>query len=276
MRKLAIALVLSVLAVPAGAQSWTTHIGVNPGSTTCGTTKDIPITPAKDCESARKSSLELLKTLQSLGCAFPECPPLDVANPQPTFGCTYQPTTYANGTKADGWLVSWTWDCKKSVPISPPCCKCLGETSTVDLSTGSGSSVDSRWKVNGGSAYILAPVAGWLTTLSPAKWIQPTANGSAQSNTVYKYTLTFSAPKCTIPMDVALEGNVSADNNATVFLDGQQIASCPGPKCFTTAVPFNVPSIAPGNHTLEIQVGNDSGGSGLIVSAQLKVQCKKD
>ena len=101
----------------------------------------------------------------------------------------------------------------------------------------------------------------------------------------FKYTLQFVVPKCTIPMDVQLEGSFAADNSAKAFLDGVPIASCAGPKCFATTqaggqapVAFNVavPSTGPTNHTLEIQVTNLTGPSGLIVNARLKTACKKD
>lgn len=175
----------------------------------------------------------------------------------------------------------------KPVPLprvpSLPCCECLGRTVQLDLSTGQGGgAVDPLWKMNGGPAYITPPVPGWLTPPPPpAKWIQPVASPTPSPNIpagLFKYTVTFNIPKCTIPLSVVrLDGKFAADNSAKIFLDGSPVASCPGPKCFISpGVVLSVPSIQPGLHTLEIDVKNDEIYSGLLVNAQLKGQCRKE
>ena len=268
--------------VSAFAQGWAVAIEENPMVTTCGANKNVPVAGATDCDTAKKAAWDLLQLLQAGGCVGSGCPAGSVMTPGEVT-CKYDPYTRPNGSQAKRWQINWKWTCPR---IGPPCCKCLGETTSVDLSTGQSSPIDSKWQLNGGNAYTTPPYPGWITTLTPAKWIQPVASPTpsptAPANTVFKYTLQFTVPKCTIPRDVRLQGSFAADNSAKVFLDGNPIASCAGPKCFAATsaggqapVALNA-SISPGNHTLEIQVSNLSGPSGLIVNAQLKTQCKKD
>ncbi|MBK9708891.1 MAG: hypothetical protein IPO77_18380 [Acidobacteria bacterium] len=171
----------------------------------------------------------------------------------------------------------------QGAPATLKCCECLGQTSTLDLSTGQGSPIDPLWKLNvTAPAYKTPPVSSWVS-LAPASWIQPVAS-PAPSNSVppgiYKYSVKFNIPKCTIPSVVRLDGKFAADNSAQVFFDGPNlVASCPGPTCFKTpGVNFSVPSalLTPGNHTLTIDVKNDSSYSGLIVNAKLTRQCVRE
>jgi hypothetical protein len=272
--------ILVAITIPVMGQSWSVAIEENPGLTNCGAVKDIPVAGAKDCDSAKKAAWDLLNKLtQTPGCVK-GCAAGSTMTPA-VATCKFDPFTRPNGTKANRWQINWTWTCTAPTPpITVPCCKCLGEASTTDLSTGIASPIDLRWKVNGGPAFTTPPFSGWTTALSPARWIQPVASptpsGNVQANTVFKYTLQFTVPKCTIPSNVALQGRFAADNSAKVFLDTTPIASCGGPNCFSTPTAFSVASIGPGNHTLEFQVSNISGPSGLIVNAQLKAQCAKD
>ena len=168
-------------------------------------------------------------------------------------------------------------------PPSLPCCKCLGESHTLDLSTGQGSPIDPIWSVNGTSAFTTPKVSSWIA-LPGAQWIQPVASPTPSNNVparVYKYTVKFNIPKCTIPSDVRLDGNFSADNSANAFLDppAHAVGSCPGPTCFKGSVPLTVNSawLTPGStHTLEIDVTNNEGYSGLIVNAKLTRQCARE
>lgn len=165
-----------------------------------------------------------------------------------------------------------------------PCCKCLGESTTLNISTGQGSPTDPIWRVNGGPAYTTPPYPGWITTLSPARWIQPVANPKPSSNVppgVYKYTMKFSIPKCTIPGTARLSGRFAADNTVKAFLDGTPIpgAACGTINCFKAPdapIPLNLGSIAPGSHVLTFEVRNVSGPSGLVVNAQIRRECKKE
>ncbi len=269
--------VIALIAMPAAAQGWSVAIEENAGLTSCGTVKNIPVAGATDCESAKKAALELFQRLQKIhGCIGP-CPSGSTMSP-PVLTCKYDPYTRPSGAKANRWQIQASWTCTPTKSISVPCCKCLGEASTVNVSTGQGGPIDPFWKVNGGSAYTTPPYPGWMS-LPPAQWIQPVASPLPSPSvpaTTFKYTLKFTVPQCTIPMDASLIGSFAADNNAKVFFDGKPVTTCPGPRCFTVATPLNIPSIGPGTHTLEIQVGNEGGPSGLLVNAQLKTQCKKE
>jgi hypothetical protein len=163
---------------------------------------------------------------------------------------------------------------------SLPCCECIGKVTQLDLSTGQGSPIDPFWKVNGSSAYSTPPFPGWATTLGSAKWIQPVSSPTPSPNVavgVFKYTLQFTIPKCTIPSEVRLEGNFAADNGANVLMDGNPVTSCPTPYCFKApAQALNVTGLGPGSHTLTFEVKNEGGPSGLIVNAKLTRQCQRE
>lgn len=162
------------------------------------------------------------------------------------------------------------------------CCECLGKVTTLDLSTGQGSPIDPIWKVNGGPAYTTPPYPGWTTSLTPpAKWIQPVPSPTPSNNVapgVYKYTVQFNIPKCTIPSNIRLDVKWAADNSGRVFLDNNPVAACTSNTCFQTGVaqPFSVTAgLTPGPHTLRFEVTNISGPSGLIVNAKLTRECQK-
>ncbi len=271
-------IVITLVAMPAAAQGWSVAIEENAMHTSCGTVKDIPVAGATDCESAKKAALDLFQKLKQIPGCGGSCPAGSAMSP-PVVTCKYDPYTRPSGAKANRWQIHLGWTCTPTKVISVPCCKCLGEASVVNVSTGQGAPIDPFWKMNGGNAYTTPPYPGWMS-LPPARWIQPVASPlpspSAPANTVFKYTLQFTVPRCTIPRDVSLTGSFAADNNAKVFFDNNPIITCPGPSCFKAATPLNIPSIAAGTHTLEIQVGNNSGPSGLLVNAQLKAQCKKE
>ena len=92
----------------------------------------------------------------------------------------------------------------------------------------------------------------------------------------YKYATKFIVPKkCTSGAE--LNAQFAADNSATVFLDGNPIATTPCLNtCFKSSqapVSLSIPSIPAGPHTLEIDVVNNEGPSGLIVKAKLTRKC---
>lgn len=174
-----------------------------------------------------------------------------------------------------------------TLPNSLVCCTCLGQAPNVDLSTGQRSPVDTLWTVNNAAAYTTPPAPTWIAGLGTAQWIQTVASPLPASLPagVSRYRLRFNVPDCTIRMRVRLEGKMAADNKATVYFDGNMIASCNGPDCFSTGggqapTAFNVASIAAGPHLLQIDVTNDASSvgfptlSGLIVSAILLGQCQ--
>jgi hypothetical protein len=159
------------------------------------------------------------------------------------------------------------------------CCECVGKVTTLDLSTGQSSPIDPFWQVNGGSAFTTPPYSGWATTLGPAKWIQAVASPTPAANVavgIFKYTVRFEVPKCTIPSEVRIDGTFAADNGAKVTLDGSPVTSCPTPFCFKVpGQPLSFAGIGPGSHTLSFEVKNEGGPSGLIVNARLTRQCQR-
>lgn len=169
--------------------------------------------------------------------------------------------------------------------LSLPCCKCLGEATTINLNTGQASPNDPIWRVNNGPAFTTPPFRGWMN-LPPARWIQPVANptpsGQVQPSSIHNYTVQFNVPKCTIPGTAQLTGRFAADNIVRAFLDNNGIpgANCTTGLCYTppdAPKPLNVANIAPGLHILRFEVRNKPGppsASGLIVNAQLKRQCQ--
>ena len=171
---------------------------------------------------------------------------------------------------------------KTGLRSSLECCECLGKVTTLNISTGQSGPKDPLWSMNGGPAYTTPPYPGWITTLTPARWIQPVASPTPSPGVPagnYKYTVRFNVPKCTIPSEVRLEGKFAADNGAKVSLDGTPVNSCPMPYCFkapVAPVALSVPSVSPGAHTLEVIVMNEGGPSGLVVNAQLVRQCRRE
>ena len=164
---------------------------------------------------------------------------------------------------------------------APACC-----AYNLDLTTGQGSPIDPLWKVNGTSAYTTPPVVGWLTVpFAPARWIQPVPSPTPAPNVpaplpIYKYTIQFNVPPCPVG-HAQLNGTFAADNSAKVFLQPGNhpitITACLH-NCFKAPqapVALSVPSalLTPGPHTLEIDVTNDGGYSGLIVKAQVMRIC---
>ncbi len=152
------------------------------------------------------------------------------------------------------------------------CCRCLGETTTLNLGTGI-----ANWALENGPAFPVANAyPGWTTALSPAKWIQsaPSTNGSATgvSAGTYKYQLRFMVPRCLIGATVQLAGRFAADNSARLLLNGTPIAATPQNKGFVTPTSFSA-VLPPGIHTLMIEVKNEDSVSGAVLQAQLVRRC---
>lgn len=158
-----------------------------------------------------------------------------------------------------------------------PCCDF-----NLDISTGQGTGPkDPSWSLSSNPTYITPKFLSWID-LPAAKWIQPSAPAlQAEKAGLYKYSIKFDVPACASGR-VELSGTFAADNGGQAFLDGTAIpgASCPGPWCFATPkapVPLNLATVAPGAHTLRIDVINDatspSSSTGLIVNAKLKRVC---
>lgn len=172
--------------------------------------------------------------------------------------------------------------CIREAAPSLPCCDCLGQVTTLDLSTGQSGPTDPIWTVNGGSVYTTSPHAAWTTSLTPpAKWIQPVASPTPADIPpgIYVYQVQFKIPECTIHSDVRLDIKWAADNSGKVFLDNNAtpVASCTSQTCYQTGVAqgFGLPILGVGLHTLKFEVTNNEGPSGLIVDMKLTRHCAR-
>lgn len=165
-------------------------------------------------------------------------------------------------------------------PLALGCCKCLGESNTLNLSTITGN----PWTINGNPAVQTAVHPAWTNNPGPAKWFSTTATGNAViPNGSFVYQLPFTVPNCTIDQRAILSGNMGGDNDITIRLDnpnGPVIAQCTGGWCFNStrnqAIPFSV-AVGPGNHQLYVTVVNAGAGpSGMFVNAILTAKCASE
>lgn len=157
------------------------------------------------------------------------------------------------------------------------CCKCLGGTNTLDLSTIS----SNNWTVNGNPVVPVTQIhSAWNINPGPAKWVSTSAGGGNGSAGNFDYKLNFVVPECTIQQKLTLSGNYGGDNTVTVYLDNttNPVSSCPGIWCFSTShqpLPnFSTP-ISPGPHTLIVRVNNAGGPSGMFINARLTGDCAR-
>ncbi len=183
-----------------------------------------------------------------------------------------------------------------AVPIPYPqkiptlgCCNCLGEQPTLNLSTGLAANA---WKVNGQPAVVVThPNTAWSNLTNGAKWISIDTVGSGAANATYRYTLQFKVQKCTIPQQIVFKGlAIAADNGYKVYLTGpggsSPVVPCPAAAaatghCFTAANQLNnfatwPVAVVPGTYTLNVDVTNISGPSGMFLNAEIEGQCAKD
>jgi hypothetical protein len=162
------------------------------------------------------------------------------------------------------------------------CCKCLGGTNTLDLSTVS----SNAWTVNNGApvAFLTSIHPAWNVNPGPAAWVSTVATGASGVATGdYFYRLNFIVPECTIGQDVTLKGNVGGDDDFDVYLDntsGAPMTSCAG-WCFNTPKNTlhtftNTGAILPGPHALIVKIHNDGGPSGMFVNATLTGACRRE
>lgn len=178
----------------------------------------------------------------------------------------------------------------RQTPATLGCCKCLGGTNTLNLSTIS----SNRWTVNNGNpvAFLTATHPAWNINPGPAQWVSTTAGGGTGGIPAgtYEYKLDFFVPECTIRQDVTLTGNVSGDDTFDAFLDNSTgvanasnplfLAACSAGWCFNTPKQslqtFTHNNIGPGPHTLIVRIKNSGGPSGMFVNATLTGACRRD
>ncbi|MBD0369801.1 MAG: hypothetical protein ICV60_03035 [Pyrinomonadaceae bacterium] len=166
----------------------------------------------------------------------------------------------------------------KPVGVKPTlgCCKCLGGTNTLDLSTVS----SNNWTVNGSPAIFLTAIHPlWNINPGPAKWISSAATGGTGTMPAgpYEYRLEFVVPACSIEQKVTLSGNYGGDDDVQVFLDNALISQCVGGWCFNTpkkTLPTFSTAVGSGSHVLRVRVVNGSPSpSGMFVNAKLSGTC---
>lgn len=159
------------------------------------------------------------------------------------------------------------------------CCKCLGGTNTLDLSTIS----SNNWTVNGNPVAFPTQIhPAWNINPGSAQWISTSASGGTGNvnSGNYDYKLNFTVPKCTIPQTVTLDGNYGGDDIIAVYLDNTTnlVSKCAGTSgwCFNTSnapPPIAGYTVGPGSHTLIVKVYNSGGPSGMFINAKLTAAC---
>jgi hypothetical protein len=159
------------------------------------------------------------------------------------------------------------------------CCKCLGGTNTLDLSTIS----SNGWTVNGNPVAFPTQINQWWNlSTGPAKWVSTVATGSTGNVSLgtYDYKLNFIVPNCAIEQRVTLDGTYGGDDAIFVYLDNTAnlISQCTGGWCFNTQhTPppiVNYPVIG-GSHALIVRVKNTGlSPSGMFVNAKLTGTCR--
>ena len=163
------------------------------------------------------------------------------------------------------------------------CCKCLGATTTLDLSTVS----SNKWTVNNNLVAFLTNIHSmWNINPGPAQWVSTVASGGTSNLTagIYEYRLRFVVPPCAIERRVTLTGNFGGDDDVAVYLDnttsGNLIAQCTQGWCFNTpqktlsTLPNNT-VIGSGPHVLIVRVVNGSDSpTGMFVNAKLTGVCR--
>lgn len=170
-------------------------------------------------------------------------------------------------------------------PASLGCCKCLGGTNTLDLST----VASNNWTVNGSPvAFLTATHPAWNINPGPAKWVSTVAGGGTGSVApgTYEYRLDFVVPACAIEQRVTLTGNAGGDDDVDVFLDNASgpanssnplfLSGCAG-WCFNTPkkpLQTFTRAVAPGPHALIVRIRNGGGPSGMFVNATLAGACR--
>ncbi|HET6975413.1 MAG TPA: hypothetical protein VFI24_03760 [Pyrinomonadaceae bacterium] len=164
------------------------------------------------------------------------------------------------------------------------CCRCLGGSNSLDLSTIS----SNAWTVNGNPVAFLTSINGfWNLPTGPAKWVSTVGTGGTGGIAAgaYEYKLRFVVPACTIEQRVTLAGNYGGDDDVPgVFLDNittstsTQVASCSGGWCFNSTNNSNPrtfsTSVPPGTYDLRVKIQNGGGPSGMFINAKLTSTCR--
>jgi hypothetical protein len=165
------------------------------------------------------------------------------------------------------------------------CCKCLGGSNALDLSTITSNSwtVTNPGGLTSPVVFVLPIHTAWNLNPGLAKWIStvPSGNNSVPFGP-YEYRLRFVVPQCVIEQRVVLTGNDGGDDDVDVYLDStvpaNLLSHCAGGWCFNTSnppPPFTPRNVGPGGHTLIVKVNNSSlSPHGMFVNAKLTSTCR--
>lgn len=169
----------------------------------------------------------------------------------------------------------------RAQPTGPTlgCCKCLGGSNTLDLSTIS----SNHWTVNNNPVVFLAQNqinSAWNINTGSAQWVSTSAGGGNGAAGDFDYKLSFVVPECTIRQQVTLTGSFSADNNVAIYLDSVSplnlIATCTGNYCFNSSHSLTPKLVGPGlSHALIVRVNNIGGPQGMFINARLSGACAR-
>jgi len=156
-----------------------------------------------------------------------------------------------------------------------PCCRCVdGRQQVIGIDTRT-----APWTVALPNSITYQPVVpindvAWAP-VPPAGWVGPPGGPTAEGN--YTYRLRFYVPPdCIIPSRITVSGRVAADNSATVYLDGSQIAVQSTPThgfLPGNIISFAEPVAVSGTHSLTVVVHNWSNVTGVIVQGAINMAC---
>lgn len=152
-----------------------------------------------------------------------------------------------------------------------PCCPAAdGSKHLVSLDTGYAVwTVRLLGQANTGPVIVMNDPA-WAP-LPPSQWIRPKGNPTV-ANTTYVYELKFTVPVCAVTGLVSVSGRFAADNQGKISLDGNLLAVSPG--YFPSQIKsFSASNIAPGTHTLSVEVYNSSVITGMILHGWIALTC---
>ena len=160
-----------------------------------------------------------------------------------------------------------------------PCCKCLGEVHTANLSTGAAPWTAALPNSSAQAATVPSSNPAWTTMLAPtAQWISPA--GNPQTPGVYAYQTQFDARNCTIPSEITISGKFLADNSAVLLVDGHTVASSQGTPNYgflpgsLTPFSYTIPAgSAAGVHTVTVQARNSESYTGVVVQLAVTRKC---
>lgn len=161
-----------------------------------------------------------------------------------------------------------------------PCCRCIGEATRANVSTGSSGAV---WTVTGpgstaAAGTVPASNVAWTTTVIPgAGWISPVGSPSAVGT--YSYQTRIDLRNCVIPSNVTISGRFLADNRGTLFVNGREVVSSAGTPNYgflpgsLTTFNYALPAGTNGIVTIELRAQNSGGPTGIQAEVTVTRQC---